>query len=273
MNFKKENGMKNEIIKITPEQAKNWLKFNFINRPIRPSFISTYATSMKQGKWILSHQGIAFDKAGRLVDGQHRLSAIIMANTPVDMLVTTDASDELFKVVDNGAKRSIADNTRLDRRLAESCSFMLRVVYGISNENKTVDPDLVLYLSSSPFGYWHQKLLEAYPSKAGRSFQTAASRAAAAVQIMLTNDFCYVSQIYKSLLSMDFDLMTSPAKYIFKYEHQSKQGSASGNKLEFYTKMLKVYDPQNKDLKIVRATPSEIFNFREISKSVICLED
>ena len=45
---------------------------------------------------MTTHQGIAFDENGVLQDGQHRLCAIVSANKPVDMMVTSGLSPDNF---------------------------------------------------------------------------------------------------------------------------------------------------------------------------------
>ena len=74
------NPMKTEVVLVTPLLAKKWLERNTDNRDIRPSVVTGLAESITRGEWVLSHQGIAFAKSGRLLDGQHRLLAIVEAN-------------------------------------------------------------------------------------------------------------------------------------------------------------------------------------------------
>lgn len=84
--------MHTQIMTISPALAEEWLKKNTFNRRISPQSVSKYASDMVSGKWTLNHQGIAFDDKGVLVDGQHRLHAIISACVSVDMMVTWGAS-------------------------------------------------------------------------------------------------------------------------------------------------------------------------------------
>jgi len=100
---------------ITPTQAAKWVhpSVNRDNRPLRDSQVKYLAGQILSGKWQLTHQGIAFAENGRLVDGQHRLNAIIMANRQVQMMVTRNLKDEAYKVVDCGLKRSAPDRTHL----------------------------------------------------------------------------------------------------------------------------------------------------------------
>lgn len=97
-----------EIITITPEMAKEWLASNIKNnRPIKRA--KEYAEDMKAGKWRLTHQGIAFNEEGTLIDGQNRLTAIVMANIPVTMSVAFDCPADSFEVLDIGRPRSLGD--------------------------------------------------------------------------------------------------------------------------------------------------------------------
>jgi hypothetical protein len=71
-----------EIVLVTLEIAAQWLDRNPQNRRIVQSRVSFYAAQMQAGSWKLTHQGIAFDEYGNLVDGQHRLYAVILSGTP-----------------------------------------------------------------------------------------------------------------------------------------------------------------------------------------------
>lgn len=101
--------MESTVMHITPDMAKAWLAKNMDNnRKINQYRVATYAREMAGGCWDLTHQGIAFDEAGQLVDGQHRLHAIIRANVPVDMMVTTGLKHERGEIlnIDVGANRT-----------------------------------------------------------------------------------------------------------------------------------------------------------------------
>lgn len=73
---------------ITPEIAKTYLTRNVNNRKPSNKTVSIYAREMKMGKWQLTHQGLAFDENGDLLDGQHRLWAVVEADVPVQMIVS-----------------------------------------------------------------------------------------------------------------------------------------------------------------------------------------
>lgn len=80
---------------ITPDWAKKELqeqesriaKGVYRNRKINDLTVKLYANDMKQGHWLVNNQGIGFDVAGNLLDGRHRLWAVVKSKRAVDMLV------------------------------------------------------------------------------------------------------------------------------------------------------------------------------------------
>lgn len=76
--------------------------------------MKTYAEDLAAGRWKLTHQGIAFDVAGQLIDGQHRLSAIVEADCAALMLVFRNVGEGSKNApVDVGLARTMSDLTGL----------------------------------------------------------------------------------------------------------------------------------------------------------------
>lgn len=101
--------MESKIVTITPDMAKAMLEKNMkSNRRLNHQTVKRYARIMKAGGWNLTHQGIAFDDKGELIDGQHRLQAIVMANVPITMMVTygVEHRDGDAFTIDTGTKRT-----------------------------------------------------------------------------------------------------------------------------------------------------------------------
>lgn len=94
---------------ITPDVAKMLLEGNVDNRNLRPRTVQRYARDMAGGSWQLTHEAIGIDAEGNLVDGQHRLRAVIEADTPVWMTVAYYVPMEARRVIDDGARRNAAD--------------------------------------------------------------------------------------------------------------------------------------------------------------------
>ena len=100
-----------ERLLMTPDQAKDILaNRNGKNRAIRPNTVMRLASDIKEGRWQVTHQGIAFDERNILIDGQHRLHAVVQANIPCEMIVSYNVSRQSFAVLDCGISRTAADN-------------------------------------------------------------------------------------------------------------------------------------------------------------------
>jgi hypothetical protein len=94
---------------ITPVIAGKYLAKNRHNRRLRTGRIRELADQMKREKWHLNGETIKFSNQDELLDGQHRLHAIIAADVAITTLVVRDLSPEAFVTIDQGAKRSGGD--------------------------------------------------------------------------------------------------------------------------------------------------------------------
>ena len=94
---------------ITPQKAQEYLAMNKNNRHLMSKVVDSYAQDLKDGKWIIGTSTICFDINGNLIDGQHRLSAIIKAGIPVRMEVKRNLSEDAFKAMDIGKVRQAKD--------------------------------------------------------------------------------------------------------------------------------------------------------------------
>lgn len=79
------------------------------NRPINKARVARYVEDMRSGRWKLTHQGVAISDTGVLVDGQHRLHAVMESGTAVVMPVTVGLAEESFTAIDTGGIRTAAD--------------------------------------------------------------------------------------------------------------------------------------------------------------------
>lgn len=105
--------MDTSVETITPEQASKYLMRNTSNRQLRTSLVSKYTKDMEAGNWCLSHQGIAFNCDGTLLDGQHRLKAVLQSGVTVKMLVARNVDSKSQLVMDDHARRSASDSLSL----------------------------------------------------------------------------------------------------------------------------------------------------------------
>jgi hypothetical protein len=96
-------------VQIDPETAMVWLRRNKLNRKVSQTAVARYARDMAAGNFPYTHQGIAFDKNGQLLDGQHRLHAIIQSGCTIPMQVTVNMPPEVRIAIDQGKSRTVAD--------------------------------------------------------------------------------------------------------------------------------------------------------------------
>lgn len=94
---------------ITPEIAQQWLGLNVHNRHTRNVIVDRYARDMESGNWQFTGEALKFSADGTLLDGQHRLQAIVKAGATLPMLVVRGLPAEAQTVMDTGAKRSASD--------------------------------------------------------------------------------------------------------------------------------------------------------------------
>jgi hypothetical protein len=99
---------------ITPEDAAMLLQTNVNNRKLSRRRVEMYANDIKRGMWKLTGDTIKLaknPKTGevRLIDGQHRLHAIVSAGMPMQTVVATGLNEDAFSVIDRGKTRTYND--------------------------------------------------------------------------------------------------------------------------------------------------------------------
>lgn len=102
-----------EVRTVTPEEAAELLGSNQVNRRIRKRHVEAYAEDMAAGRWRMTGEPIKVSRTGRLLDGQHRLSAIIEAGVPVELLFVTGLADDDQMFMDQGASRTASDTIKM----------------------------------------------------------------------------------------------------------------------------------------------------------------
>jgi hypothetical protein len=89
------------IVEVTPALAAKWLgECNTHNRKLVDQHVDRLARDMKAGRWRLTHQGIAFSAQRVLLDGQHRLWAVVLSDVTVRMRVFFNEPQESLASID-----------------------------------------------------------------------------------------------------------------------------------------------------------------------------
>jgi hypothetical protein len=235
--------MKTELVSVTPSLARDWLKKNTKNRAIRPSHVETLRQSFERGEQVTTHQGIAFDIDGILLDGQHRLSAIGLMHEGFSftMMVTWGLDrNKVFHVVDaTQSKRSTADVLSVDRHVAETANFLARIYKGDHRFTPTYVVPFVEFVQPEVTD------LIAFCGSSVRTWSSAPVRAAA-VLCMKFGNANYTKLTYSTLVLRNFDAMPRAAQAVFKAHMAGTVRAAAA--YDIFARCLKVFDPQNADL-------------------------
>lgn len=93
---------------ITPDVAQVWLDMNTNNRPLSKRTVKKLSDAMKRGEWKVNAETIKVNGT-RLVDGQHRLSAVVQSGVTIQSYVALDVPCDVFDTVDAGKTRSAVD--------------------------------------------------------------------------------------------------------------------------------------------------------------------
>jgi len=101
--------IKYEKVTITPEMALKWLANNPKNRQLKGNTVNRYVEDIKAGRWKVNGESIKFDPEGNLLDGQHRLSAIVKAGRSIVSQVARNVPPDSFDTIDTGRGRTASD--------------------------------------------------------------------------------------------------------------------------------------------------------------------
>jgi hypothetical protein len=99
-----------EVIEVDPALAQDWLdKCNINNRKLRDGRTAAYARDMAAGQWDFNGDAVRFSVDNVLLDGQHRLEAIVESGTTQPLLVVDQLPAAAQDTMDAGAARTLAD--------------------------------------------------------------------------------------------------------------------------------------------------------------------
>ena len=228
--------MNPQVQLVTPEMAKEYLTKNTDNRNKRGWWVSGLANQIKRGEWIPTHQGVGITKSGKLIDGQHRLEAIVEANIPVQIMVTTGVRDDAYKVLDNGIKRTMADLTGMHMRTAEVCRVLARLAYGGDTVNSA---DQIIEIYNTGVGEVHDNLVE-FCGKNLKVFSSSPIRTVATCMILDGHNQQYIKSMYANLCNQKFNDLPNIAHAFIRQITEKK--ATVGDRYDLMARSLKVFD-------------------------------
>lgn len=137
------SGLEQEEIDLTPELAQLFYSERARNRVINKPHLNRLAEAQKRGEWRLTHQGLAFNRAGKMIDGQHRCLAVIKSGVTIRILATWNVPDDAINVMDVGSARKAHQTLQIDgvanANYIQAWANVARRLLGKKNDPFTTD--------------------------------------------------------------------------------------------------------------------------------------
>lgn len=217
--------METRLTLVTPKMARDWLERNTDNRPLRPGVVDGFMQAYRRGEWKVTHQGIAFSKSGRLLDGQHRLTFIseLPEKSVVAVNVTNELEEDTFDAIDQGFKRTTSDLYSVSSGLVAVARFMVKIAIV---ERTGVTPQL-----TKPFIDWVEpefQLLFSFSPSSTRTWSSAAVRSAAILNMKMGHDKDFIRVAYDALIHSNISAMAPAVRVLAQQQMSGKIVSARG---------------------------------------------
>jgi hypothetical protein len=142
-----------ECITVTPEMAE-WLlnNCNSKNRPLVRGNVTKYVNIIREGKWLLTSQGLSFSRERRLNNGQHRLHALVETGVPLRFNCVFGEDPSAFYVLDTQKTRGPADALAIngyqnDKILAAMVRIVSSLEKGITSLTRVDSEDTVAFVN------------------------------------------------------------------------------------------------------------------------------
>mgnify|MGYP001580893197 CR=1 FL=1 len=122
--------MTSQWVRVMPEDALAMLNAMAPNRKLVQSHVDKLAAAMRAGEWVEdAGDPIRFNEEGELIDGQHRLWAVVESGVTLQFHVIKGLPGSVMDVLDTGRSRSLADFLAIHgmpnaRELAAALSYL-----------------------------------------------------------------------------------------------------------------------------------------------------
>lgn len=198
------NGWSVAMEYVTPDMAEHILGFaNSKNRKYRRATqVDKLRREMLDGQFVLLPDGLIFDEGGNLIQGQHRLAALIRAGIPgLVFIVWRNVALDVFEKLDANVPRSFMDRNGTTRDVQDIVNLIARLYFGNAHsqtENKFLLDGFV------------SEINEFYDHVGGhrrRSCQTATKVACVLRSVQNPKHSTWCRDQYKALVLRDYNVM------------------------------------------------------------------
>ena len=237
-----KNGWTVKIETWTPQRAADALaRCNTGNRTLRTRVVSRYADVIRGGGWKVSPDGIVFAASGRLIQGQHRLSAVVRAGLSVEMVTWRNVDDDVFSVFDRGVLRNVSDALEVSKKLAEVGRLAATIRYTMAGVNDMTVREMCEKLAEP-----HSEVLSASASTM-KVFSSAPYRLAAAIRYQVGCEVKreYALRTYAALVKPDIKSMSQHAAALHEYHAKPRPEVGSSRQMADLVRAYAVFDAED----------------------------
>lgn len=156
------NSAKIRTLLLSPEKAVELLEHNTQNRPLSGQHVQRIARQILDDKWRFNGDTIKVSKTGDVLDGQHRLWAVVEAKKPIETIIVYGIEREAFATIDTvrkmrsgGDTLALSGATRYRNITAGALQWLLRWQRGTledyrAPQNKIENSDVETAYESNP---------------------------------------------------------------------------------------------------------------------------
>lgn len=247
--FRQQNKSKEieqKVFEIGPLNAEVWLKRNTGNRNVRQAHVRHLAEQMRLGRWKLSPEPIVFCRSGRLLDGQHRLLAVIMSGETIRASVALVEDESVFEVLDQGANRSNSDILNVPSAILMPVQWLYR---SVTSHRKVVPQDIMAVMDTEMFEL-STHIHEVIKPK-NKRFKPAYFRAAYIASVCLGHiSQERATQVYSDLASMNLGEWNRMMQHLMHMIDNTSQAESKNSSNLYYVNFMRaMYLFQNVDTK------------------------
>jgi hypothetical protein len=242
------------MMEIGPTEAEELLKKNVRNRPVRRSTVIKYASDMKNGLFEpLNGQTIVVHRDGTLIDGQHRMSAVVESGVVLTFPVHVTDKKDVGERIDQGISRTLKDMLHMSSTVdADVMSSTIKLLYkSIEGADKCPGE----YALLDWFENKHQELGAFWLSHKGliNGAHSGSDRSLPKHEVLAYAYMCKINQegeLYKKF--MEF----------LAYVKEEKNGiKAPSPKFKWFLDTIKEYKDDNSSHKIKRPTRLAVIDY------------
>lgn len=174
-------GIEVYFLKVDPDLAKEILKTNTKGqRNLSAANVERYASDMITQDWHPNGDTVKISSDLELLDGQHRLNAIVNSGEAQVLLIVTGIDKEAMSTIDAGRKRTFSDQLRMEgvrnhsivAALGTRLWYWDKGNYGVRGASRVENP---LYLNSTPSTAQKRVAMAKYEKAYGITMEAAAA--------------------------------------------------------------------------------------------------